>query len=164
MLSFIKQGDDMFRINVLILIFGAFFLSSCGPAEVPKPDSPKIPALEGKWVIRMTQSGGIMGMSQSIEIRSDGSYTATDIRTDKTLAGQLSEGELTGLIKQVASVEFLTVDVPEQYGCADCFLYDLQIAANDQNFSVQLNDISLPQSGLESLVMDLREIMTGELR
>ena len=154
----------MFRINAWILLFGILFVSSCAPAEVHKPDSPKMPALEGKWVIRMTQSGGIMGMSQSIDIRSDGSYTATDIRTDQTRAGRLSEDELTGLIKHVASVEYSTVDVPEHFGCADCFLYDLQITANKQIFSVQLNDISLPQSGLESLVMNLREIMTRKLR
>jgi hypothetical protein len=48
--------------------------------------------------------------------------------------------------------------------CADCFIYDLEIQENGKNFAVQLNDISLPNSGLESLVTYLRGLIETALK
>jgi hypothetical protein len=158
------RRDNMLRINFLILLISASVLSGCGPAQFPKSDFPQIPALEGKWQIQMTQSGGIMGLSKSIVIRPEGTFTINDLRTGNTFTGNLSADELAGLVKQVASAVNKTVDGPEKYGCADCFLYDLKISSNGQTFSVKLNDISLPKSGLEPLVTNLLGIMKKGLK
>jgi len=49
-------------------------------------------------------------------------------------------------------------------GCADCFVYDLEIQVNGEKLSVQLNDISLPNSGLEPLVTYLRGLIDTALK
>jgi hypothetical protein len=111
----------------------------------------------------MQQSGGIMGLSRSVEISSDGKFTATDDRTNQTVEGELSSGELTELHGLVTTANIKPVTQPEQTGCADCFVYALEINGTGKPFSVQLNDITLPESGLESLVLFLRDLMDKSL-
>jgi hypothetical protein len=131
--------------------------TSLAPLATPTAEITSLPALSGDWQVKMTQSGGIMGLMRSVEISADGSYTVTDGRTSKSTNGQLSKTELESLVKMVESSQYSKYNLP--YGCADCFIYDIEITSGDGNFSVQLDDVSLGDSGLESLVKMLREII-----
>jgi len=111
----------------------------------------------------MEQSGGIMGLSRSIEISSDGNFTVTDQRTDKTVKGQLSAYELTSLRELVTTAKLASIPPTEETGCADCFIYNLEIQGKGEPISVQLNDVTLPDSGLGSLVVFLRGLMDRSL-
>ncbi len=64
-----------------------------------------------------------MGLVRSIEVSSDGSYTVTDKRTNKTVSGILSKDEISKLTKIVAGVENIASEKPNG-ACADCFVYD----------------------------------------
>ena len=153
----------MLRRLICSLLFSALVLSGCGTMSAPTPtQTPNPPpASEGGWTIRMTQSGGIMGLSHSIEISSDGDYTVTDERSGKTNAGKLSDGELDRLARLVASTEYSPNPLPS--GCADCFIYDIEISGAPRAFTARADDVTLASSGLSPLVTELRTIMDREL-
>src|SRR5512133_1350235 len=49
----------------------------------PNPSGDDFPQLTGDWHIRLTQTGGIAGVSRKLEISSDGKMTVSDERTKK---------------------------------------------------------------------------------
>lgn len=153
----------MLRSTLLLTILGAFFITACGPAITPQPTKTNLPALGGNWTIKLAQSGGIMGLSRSLEIRSDGTYTVINNRTAAKKDGQLSKDQVAVITKQASAINYSPITGPEQYACADCFVYDLEITGTSR-FSVQLNDVSLPNSGMEPLITSLRDIMDKELK
>lgn len=157
----------MFRKLIHIALFGAFMFSACGVATqrpINMPETPKgdLPSLTGNWTITMTHSGGIMGLSRSVAIDSTGNYTVRDDRTDKTTTGQLSEDELGKLIEVVRSSTYSPNTDP--YGCADCFIYNIEITSNGGIFSAQVDDVTIEKSGLANLVAVLRDILERELK
>ena len=136
------------------------------PLNTPKtePLKSKLPALDSVWTIRMKHSGGIMGLSRSIEISSDGKFTVVDERTNKTITGEYSFDELSKIKEQVSTSEYIAESEPNSMACADCFIYDLEIQGDGRKFSAQLNDISLPNSGLKPLVDHLRGLIDTALK
>lgn len=157
----------MFSKLIHITIFSALLLSACGsvtslPTSIPEPVKGSLPALTGTWTISMTHSGGIMGLLRSVEITSTGSYIVKDERGKKNITGQLSEEDLANLIQVVNSTTYSQNNKP--YGCADCFIYDIVIIGDNGNFSAQVDDISIEESGLSTLVTTLRGIIERELK
>jgi len=123
-----------------------------------------LPALEGDWMVQLIQSGGFVGVQLSIEITSDGRLIAQDIRSEKTVARELPADSLAALQELVSQSNFNQTALSETTVCADCFLYDLKIQTDAGGFSVQLDDVSLPVSGLEPLVFFLRNTMKDALK
>ena len=160
------------RTIFLYLLLIILLIAGCSPLSTPEPfktpiteaQASALPALDGDWTVKMTHSGGIMGLSRSIEISSDGNFTVVDERANKTVTGELSADELSKINEQVLSAEYIPAVKPDGMGCADCFIYDLEIQENGKKFAVQLNDISLPNSGLESLVTQLRGLIETTLK
>jgi hypothetical protein len=156
----------MFKKLFHIAIYSVLFLSACAgmgtSATTPEPVKGGLPALAGSWTINMTHSGGIMGLSRAVEVDSTGIYTVKDDRTGQTFTGQLSEEELVDLINVVKSTSYAPKKTP--HGCADCFIYDLQIISDSGRFSAQVDDISIEESGLSDLVMALRGIIEREIK
>lgn len=152
----------MFRIIFYILII-ATLLSACSPSKPVPLGTPIVPEENKTWTIKMEQSGGIMGLSRSIEISADGKYTLTDQRANKTVKGQLSSGDLTRLRQILATIKPASAPEPKQSGCADCFIYTIEIQGTGTPFSIQLDDVTLPNSGLEALVSFLRDLMDKSL-
>lgn len=147
----------IFTVLVILLVYGC---SSTGTESVKSG----LPALEGDWTIQMNHSGGIMGLSRSIDISSTGKYLVLDERAGKSVTGQLGGDELSKLMQIVAASEYRTKDPQLPSACADCFIYGLEIAGSRGNFKVQLDDISLPDSGMEPLVTYLRNLMDKALK
>ena len=91
-----------------------------------EPTKTILPTPENTWTrIKMIHSGGIMGLSRSIEISSDGTYKVIELRALLTNEGKLSSSELNELKQLISSLEYVPNDKP--YGCADCFIYDIEI-------------------------------------
>ena len=118
-------------------------LASTAPAQ-------QLPALSGDWHMTIIQSGGIMGMMRTLEISSTGAMTLTDARSHTSSQSQLSAERLAALTKLVASSQYRAAAIPA--GCADCFIFDIQISSAGKNFQVQLNQIDLVDSGLQPLI------------
>lgn len=125
----------------------------------PSPQSPK-----NEWTIKMTHSGGIMGLSRSIEISSDGAYVVTDNVANETITGKLPASELSKLSGIVSDTRFASTAKSLQSGCADCFIYTLETEVNGKNISYQADDTTLKSSGFESLVIYLQDLMDEALR
>jgi len=163
---------NMPRTVFLYMLFISLFIAGCGTSATPEPiKTPTLkprqtdqPSFEGNWTITMKHSGGIMGLSRSIEITSKGNFIVVDERANKTVTGILAENEFSKINEQVSSLEYIPASKPDGMGCADCFIYDLEIQENGEKFAVQLNDISLPSSGLESLVSYLRSLIDIKLK
>lgn len=144
-----------------IAITAAILLSACAshittPAPLPTPGE--------KWMVKMTQSGGIMGLARALEVSSDGGATVTDENAQKKITLQLPDGKLVPLNELIASPD-LTQPVKSLPACADCFIYNIEITSTaGKPFTATVNDISLPDSGLEPLVIFLRDMMDTALK
>jgi len=165
----IKMSRTIFLSGLLIilLITGCSPFSTSEQLKTPTLELTKsnLPSPNGEWTsINMTHSGGIMGLSRSIAISSDGTYTVTDERANKTIAKKLSANELTELNKLIASSKSITTNGPRQSGCADCFIYNLEIQGDGKNFSAQVDDVTMPKSGMEPLIIYLRGLVDSALK
>ncbi len=160
-------------ILIGLLLIGCNFVTRALPATPepaqpqpiptqPLPERTPLPALSGDWTLKMHQTGGIMGLSRSVEISADGSFTATDERPSLKVDGKLTPAELDDLVSVVQTSEFQPNTQP--YGCADCFIYEIEISSSGGNFSVTVDDVTIGDSGLEELITMLRELMDKELK
>lgn len=152
----------MYRI-ILLLTF--FWMTGCAsqPTAETATATPALPAPAADWSVTLTQSGGIMGLMRSIAINSDGEFTATDERSDKTVTGQLTNAEFTEIRTLITGMQYIEPPRPNAV-CADCFVYAYQIQRGDERISIQLDDITLPGSGLESLTGSLVKLLDAKLR
>jgi hypothetical protein len=126
----------------------------------PTQASDGLPQLTGDWHIRLAQTGGIAGVSRTLEISSDGKMTINDERTKKQATNQLSPEQLSKLTDLVASTNYQPVTKP--MGCADCFIFDLQINNDTEKFHAQIDEVNLPDSGLGPLVGFLGELLNNK--
>ncbi len=117
-----------------------------------------LPALVGTWRITLNQSGGIMGMSRSIDVAVDGSISVTDVRSGKTWNSTLTAERLQGLEKIIAAASYTQVRATA--GCADCFIFHLSVTSDTGQFEVELNQIDLANSGLQPVIDFLLEEMS----
>ena len=98
-------------------------------------------------------------MSKSLEIMSNGNMTLTDMRTKKSSQASLPADRLKILTGLVADTSYQPAMPPS--GCADCFIYNLEVTNGTQKFQVELNEIDLKVSGLSALVGFLGETMSS---
>jgi hypothetical protein len=162
-----EQGVHMSRAIVRLLIF-AIFISGCALAPaLPQQDAlptQGLPDLNANWTLKMSHTGGIMGLSRSIEITSEGTYTAIDEREQTTLRGEISANELaqlTGLIETSLKAQ---PPARPTGNCADCFVYAFEFNDGSQTWMAQVDDITIAESGLDPLVVFLRGIMDRSLQ
>ncbi len=147
----------MIRRMLFVLIFS--LLAACG--AIPA-GAEQLPGLEGNWSITFTQSGGFVGVHRTVTITSDGKVAALDEREDRAGTIQLTEAELAELEAQISAAR-LNRPAEADSGCADCFIYDLQIDSGNARFIVQLDDVTLPESGLQPLIQYLLDLMEQAL-
>jgi hypothetical protein len=158
----------MFRIIYPFVLIIALLVAGCvssptnTPINIPAA-TPTLPVTTDEWTVKMTHSGGIMGLMRSIEVSFDGSYTVTDEHAGKAVSGKLTEEELAKLTELITDAEFIASEKPGGV-CSDCFIYDIKIQSSGKNLSTQLNDISLSESGMEDLVISLRELIDSALK
>lgn len=159
----------MLRKYFIGSLFIILLLMGCAQstAAYPNPETPtstSLPILSGDWKIKMTHSGGIMGLLRSVEVSADGKYTVTDERASQTFSGELGANELAKLVEVISTSEYISPSGPEGMVCADCFVYDLEIQGSDSTLTIQLNDINLPDSGMAHVVGYLRGLIDKALK
>jgi len=147
-----KTMKKIFLWNVLLF---SILLTACGN---PKPTPQPLPTLSIKWMVKMSQSGGFAGISRSIEISSDGAVTVKDERNGKIGKRQLTADELAKLTDLIRSAS-LKSPTGSPTECADCFIYHIEINSDGGKFTAQLDDVSLPDSGMKFLVGYLVKLM-----
>jgi len=128
-------------------------------ALLPTQATQRLPKLTEDWHIRMAQTGGIAGVSRTLEISSSGVMTIINERSNKQNTTQLPPDMFAMLKEVVASTVYRPISQP--MGCADCFIFDLQIDNGKEKFQVQIDEVNLPNSGLESLVGLLGKLLNS---
>ena len=151
------------RIIFIYMLLITLLITGCS-YPTPEPLKTDLPSLDSEWTIKMVHSGGIMGLMRSIEISSDGKYTVMDERSNKTVTKKLSASELSKLQEIVSNTEYINTERSSPSGCADCFNYDLEIQKDGKKFSVHVDDISMPNSAMETLIMYLRDLLETALK
>ena len=142
----------MRKISFLLIMLAVFIMGCKGEEKTYSS-----PTLSEEWTIKMTQSGGIMGLRRSIQVASDGSYLIVDERAQTSVTGTLTEQQLSELQDLTNNLKFTSPE--NQAVCADCFVYDIEIESGGKKMILQVEDISLPDSGIEALVTFLRGIL-----
>jgi hypothetical protein len=96
----------MSRSVILFALLITLLIPGCSSSLTPEALQTSLPSPENpanEWSIKMVQSGGIVGLSRSIEISSTGKYKIMDERANKTITGELAASELSKLSKIVSN-------------------------------------------------------------
>lgn len=136
-----------------LLMVLALSTSACGSEEITHT----APKLEEGWSVRMIQTGGIAGVNRAVEVLSDGSYTVYPQAGAEGVKGQLSEADLARLEDLIANLEIANVRTDRM--CADCFEYNIEIQSGGRKMVLDLDDLTLPDSGAGELVAFLSGLM-----
>jgi hypothetical protein len=142
------------RKLVVLILISLFGLSACGTERTFPPPAP---TPDRDWTMRMSQTGGFAGVHLVIHVTSVGELKAEDQRTGRTATLNLPPWELLELdgLRQALTLQ-QTARLPS--ACADCFIYDLEIASNTGILRVQADDTTLAASGAQALIERLREL------
>jgi hypothetical protein len=153
-------------VSILLIALGLLgcsifysILPTPTPDIFPTQSAQRMPKLTGDWHIRMEQTGGIAGVSRTLEISSSGEMTVIDEHSKKQNTSQLPPDKFAMLKEVVASTVYRPISQP--MGCADCFIFNLQIDNGKERFQVQIDEVNLPNSGLESLVGFLGKLLNS---
>lgn len=147
----------------LLALALVFSLTACIPGlmrpQATQPEATRsAPLSQGNWNVKLTQSGGIMGLQRNLTVTSDGKVVAVDERTNRTVTSQLTQEELGRLNVRLDGAAFPPA-ASQQSVCADCFSYDLEVRSGGETYKAQLDDITLTDSDLEPLIAFLRSLL-----
>jgi hypothetical protein len=157
------------KIFLHALMF-SIILSACGPAklspqptaeQIPLPTSIPSPVSSADWDISLTQSGGIAGVSRSLELQSNGMVVVVDECSGKRIERQLTQDEISKINQLLNSFSFQKLSTP--MGCADCFFYTLQIRSGGRVVDIQSDEVNLNGTGAENLIGYLSNLMSAML-
>ena len=151
----------MLRIKLPIsLVIIVIIISSCSQLKsIPQP----LPSPSSKWTVTLNQSGGIAGVLLTATVSSDGQLTAEDQRSHRSVTQTLPSQTLTKLNQLVSSTSVSATSTP-QSGCADCFIYDLEIQTEESNFQVHVDDVTMKNSGAADLIAFVIKLRDDALR
>ncbi len=155
-------------IGAILATLGLVGCSFLNLRPTPTPETPStpttsnLPKLTGEWQIRLAQTGGFVGVSRTLEISSNGAMSVVDERTQQRNSLQLAPDQIIQLKEIVASTRYHPN--PKPMHCEDCFNYDLQIDNGREKFQIQIDEVNLPDSGLESLIRVLDKLLNNQLK
>ena len=149
---------------LLVITLAVLILAACGSPVTEAPAKPRRTKTAPIWSsIKMTQSGGLAGVSRIITVSRDGLGSAIDERAGKNMAITLSAEQ----VAQLDSIVLSSMNLPEitlDVNCADCFIYTLEVTFPKKTGVVQVSDTQLATSGYEPLVTFLRALLDATLQ
>ena len=148
---------------ILILLITMYFVTSCNSliskTSVPQP----FPSPSDMWSVKLTQSGGIAGVLKTVEVSSDGQLKAEDQRSHRSISKTLPTQTIDELHQLIFSIPAAGGRLL-QSGCADCFIYDLEIHSAGKNIEIHADDTTLNGSGAQKLISTLIGLREGALK
>jgi hypothetical protein len=142
-----------------VILTSLLWLTGCGPFS---PETLPEPPPSRAWAVKLTQSGGFVGVHLIMEVASTGEMTAQDARSGRMFSGMLSPGALEQLDRLLAATDSPTMITPTSM-CADCFIYAVEIDSEHAAVRQQVDDTTLEESGMEPLITYLRELRDNAL-
>jgi hypothetical protein len=138
----------------------SILLSGC---VLTRPTPQALPTPSKSWTVKLTQSGGFAGVLLIIEVSSDGHLNAQDERAQRSVAQTLSDETIARMSSLISNTKLSRGAVPSS-GCADCFIYDLEIRSDGQVVEGRVDDVTIGDSGAADLIAFLRELRDAALR
>src|SRR5262245_54583934 len=134
-------------------------LAACSSAKpLPQP----LPTLSNDWTVVLTQSGGFAGVLLTVEVSNTGQLRAQNQRTGKSIEQALSQETISQLASLITDLK-VSKDAATSPGCADCFIYEIEIGSGGSITKTRVDDITIGASGLEELVAFLRRLRNNAL-
>lgn len=133
----------------LVLAFGLCALGACGEDSAPGPPG------DGGPLVVWERAGGIAGVGEHLEIKTDGSAAITVGFEGRHRKFELTSSELQEVRDRVEAAELDMVESPpEDAICADCFSYELEAGGESAAWD---SSVGLPDSvsALGSLLSQL---------
>ena len=112
----------------------------------------------GMWQIAFQVSGGFAGLDRTLTVSNTGSVSAEDRRRREKAISQATAGEVAQLESSLALIKNATA-VQRNGQCRDCLLYEIDLTANGGSFRVQIDDTTLPKSGLADVTTLLMTLL-----
>jgi hypothetical protein len=138
-------------------------LAGCGPVRpaTPRPQPPLPPT--GAWTVKLTQSGGFIGVLMTVDVSSGGALTAQDHRSGRSVTNTVPPETIARLDQMISkATEPLTIGKSSR--CADSFNYTLDLTSTRGAIQVQMDDTTIGASGLEALINLLQQLRDDALR
>jgi hypothetical protein len=140
----------MKKIIPVLLILAA--LSACGgaPQDTQEPAPQSTPSEQSdtncnvptNWTIDYSRSGGFAGFNESLTLRSDGNLSIQSENPPANAQRLISPDQISAianLLAQACPFEMKANDA----GCADCFLYKLNVQMDGQSYVLLATDVTL---------------------
>ena len=148
----------LFGSLVLMALVGA-----CARPFTRSSDPQPFPSPSGGWTMSLTQSGGFAGVMLKVQVSSNGQLIAKDERSGRSVTRTLPEATIAKLAQLYSAARVATPGTPHS-GCADCFLYDLQLTSDGGTIQLQADDTRLAASGVAELIAMLQQLRDDALR
>ncbi len=143
-------------------LISMLLLSACGLLKPAAPSPEPLPSPADNWSIQLNQSGGIAGVQLTVDVASDGRLYAADQHSGRSKNQTLTPATIAQL-RQLASSIQTPSNPSASSGCADCFIYDLEIHSGSGIITVHADDVTLNDSGAASLIGLLQKLRDNAL-
>ncbi len=144
------------RSSVLLLLAAAV-LGACAP-EASRPPTPlATSSTDSSWTLSLKQTGGFAGVQLSAEVTSAGELTARNERSNQQITKSLPPQAMDELRSLIASTNLVAAQ-PKPSACADCFIYVLEYDSAGGVQKIQVDDVTLPNSGAQPLILYVRSL------
>ena len=154
-------------IKIIPILLISITLSACAGSSVSTPvpeplGTPTSPpdttcSTPANWKIRYNRSGGIAGFNETLTLDSGGNLTVQSERPPVDVQKKISKnqvGVIGGLLAQACPFEMK----PNDAGCADCFLYNLNVQMDGQTYVMLATDVTLTED-LHPLIGTLSQLL-----
>jgi len=143
----------MRKLIPLLLVFsvalyacGGVPVSTLEPSPLGTPVSTSSSACDATadWTVQFSRSGGIAGFDQSLILQSNGNLTIQSKSPPADVQKSLSTNQLNEITNMLARACPFKM-VPNQAGCADCFIYHLDVQMGGQSYVMLATDVTLTE-------------------
>ena len=143
----------MTKVIPLLLLFCTALTACAGaPAGTRVPESLGTPtgqlhtacSVPVQWTIHFERSGGFAGFDESLNLDSSGNLTVQSERPPVDVKKTISNDQvnaIAGLLAEACPFEMK----PNDAGCADCFLYKLDVQMDGQTYVMLATDVTLTE-------------------
>jgi hypothetical protein len=138
-------------IPILLMLI---MLSACGgaPGGTQEPAPLGTPAGQAtascktptNWTVQFNRSGGIAGFNESMTLQSNGDLKIQSENPPANLQRTISPDQISGIANLLAQACPFEMS-PNDAGCADCFLYKLNIQMDGQTYVLLATDVTMTE-------------------
>ncbi len=146
--------------NSKLAVFSVLLAVALGGCAPWRSFPPPVPSPAPIWSVVLSQSGGFAGVNLAVRVDGIGIIMAEDKRRGIVVTKPLADTDLRQLERLLAATSLSDAGRAPS-GCADCFLYELEITRLGKTTRWRGDDTTLDSSGADELIRFLQELRDG---